>query len=203
MKVKRSRFMRILWIPHSRSKQDCISRSTPHSAHPLMRMAVFTLSLTPPPCPQAPGEACSHTSGANRKPGSQARVRWDQLEGLWVREVGPACSTAGRDSAGQQHPAQGQPASEDTYQGTTVKSGVLQLQENSNRINPNFPGKADQLAFSSVMFRTTVIQPWQIFSIPFQLSGKSIKCLWSDFSLWLGTGGLPMLLQGWTQTKLH
>lgn len=88
MKVKLSRFMRILWVPHSFSKQDCTSHSTLHSAHPLMRMAVFRLSFTPPPCLQAPGEACSHTGVKQRKPGSQASVTWDSWNGFgcerWV-----------------------------------------------------------------------------------------------------------------------
>lgn len=51
-------------------------------AHPLMRMAVFMCSFTLPACPQAAGQACSHTYGAESQ--EQACVSRDQLEDFWV-----------------------------------------------------------------------------------------------------------------------
>lgn len=118
--MKRSRFMRILWIPHTRLKQDCISCSTRCSAHLLLRIAVFML-----PCPEAPSTRPVHTRKRNTE--SQARVAQEQLGGFWLWRVGLACSTAWRGHTGQQLLARGQPGRGDTYLGTTVRSGLSQL----------------------------------------------------------------------------
>jgi len=75
-------------------------RKLQHTAHLLMRIAMFMLSFTPPSCPEAPSARPVHT--CEGKTESLARVAQDQLEGFWLRRAGAASSAAWRGRAGQQ-----------------------------------------------------------------------------------------------------